>query len=191
MYLRACHDEVVLARKDRGDSNCATTERGLCQGNTDIYNPKPSLTPISVIFQTFFSEASPQHKISALRAACQGHVKLTKECSQGFGQDRHLYALYCLLQRERESISIDERPISPAASTSSHASVGSSGECGGCGAKAPLPAIFTDPGWQLLSTSILSTSNRGNPALRLFGFGPVAADGYGIGYIIKDDGLSV
>ena len=54
-----------------------------------------------------------------------------------------------------------------------------------------LPAIFTDPGWTLLSTSILSTSNCGNPALRLFGFGPVAADGYGIGYIIKDDGISM
>jgi carnitine O-acetyltransferase len=54
-----------------------------------------------------------------------------------------------------------------------------------------LPAIFTDPGWSLLGTSILSTSNCGNPALRLFGFGPVAADGYGIGYIIKDDGISV
>jgi hypothetical protein len=37
----------------------------------------------------------------------------------------------------------------------------------------------------------MSTSNCGNPALRLFGFGPVAADGYGIGYIIKDDGISV
>ncbi len=33
--------------------------------------------------------------------------------------------------------------------------------------------------------------NCGNPALRLFGFGPVAADGYGIGYIIKEDGISV
>jgi hypothetical protein len=54
-----------------------------------------------------------------------------------------------------------------------------------------MPAIFTDPGWTLISTSILSTSNCGNPALRLFGFGPVAADGYGIGYIIKEDGLSV
>ena len=60
-----------------------------------------------------------------------------------------------------------------------------------CSCPAPLPQIFTDPGWSLLSTSVLSTSNCGNPALRLFGFGPVAADGYGIGYIIKDDGLSV
>jgi hypothetical protein len=33
--------------------------------------------------------------------------------------------------------------------------------------------------------------NCGNPALRLFGFGPVAADGYGIGYIIKEDRLSL
>ena len=54
-----------------------------------------------------------------------------------------------------------------------------------------MPSIYTDPGWALLSTSILSTSNCGNPALRLFGFGPVAADGYGIGYIIKEDGISV
>ena len=54
-----------------------------------------------------------------------------------------------------------------------------------------LPAIFTDHGWTVLNTSILSTSNCGNPALRLFGFGPVAADGYGIGYIIKEDGISM
>jgi carnitine O-acetyltransferase len=54
-----------------------------------------------------------------------------------------------------------------------------------------MPPIFSDPGWTLLNTSILSTSNCGNPALRLFGFGPVAAEGFGIGYIIKDDGISV
>lgn len=54
-----------------------------------------------------------------------------------------------------------------------------------------LPEIFRDDGWSTLGTSILSTSNCGNPALRMFGFGPVAADGYGLGYIIKDDGLSV
>lgn len=54
-----------------------------------------------------------------------------------------------------------------------------------------LPSIFTDHGWSVLNTSILSTSNCGNPALRLFGFGPVAAYGYGIGYIIKEEGVSV
>ncbi len=83
---------------------------------------------------------------------------------------RHLYALYCLLQREFE--------------TSSDVSASSSGTSG-------LPEIFRDGGWATLGTSILSTSNCGNPALRLFGFGPVSPDGYGLGYIIKDDGLSV
>ena len=76
----------------------------------------------------------------------------------------------------------DERPTSP----TSTGSVGSAGRD-----RPPLPAIFTDNGWHVLGRSILSTSNCGNPALRLFGFGPVAADGYGIGYIIKDEGISV
>lgn len=83
---------------------------------------------------------------------------------------RHLYALYCLLRHELKT--------DPDASNNS------------LGASA-LPEIFRDNGWSTLGTSILSTSNCGNPALRLFGFGPVAADGYGLGYIIKDDGLSV
>ncbi|CCL98183.1 uncharacterized protein FIBRA_00177 [Fibroporia radiculosa] len=140
--------------------------------------------PHSVDFvKTFFSEAPLSQKISALRTACQGHVKLTKECGQGLGQDRHLYALYCLVQREREAAAkeADDAPPSPGGSVSSASSVD----------KPPLPSIFVDPGWHTLGTSILSTSNCGNPALRLFGFGPVAADGYGIGYIIKDDGISV
>ncbi|KAI0069564.1 CoA-dependent acyltransferase [Panus rudis PR-1116 ss-1] len=140
-----------------------------------------TVQPHSVEFvKTFFSEATPAHKVAALRKACEGHVKLTKECSQGLGQDRHLYALYCLLQREHPPRS----PVSDTTTVSNSATTGLS-------AKKPLPAIFTDPGWSTLNTSILSTSNCGNPALRLFGFGPVAADGYGIGYIIKDEGISV
>jgi carnitine O-acetyltransferase len=54
-----------------------------------------------------------------------------------------------------------------------------------------IPSVFADPGYNLLGTSVLSTSNCGNPALRLFGFGPVTPEGYGIGYIIKDEGISV
>ncbi|KAK3371301.1 Choline/Carnitine o-acyltransferase-domain-containing protein [Lasiosphaeria ovina] len=55
----------------------------------------------------------------------------------------------------------------------------------------PLPLIFADSGWDKLNTTILSTSNCGNPSLRQFGFGPVSGDGFGIGYIIKDDGISI
>ncbi|KAF8162700.1 acyltransferase ChoActase/COT/CPT [Crassisporium funariophilum] len=132
-----------------------------------------SVQPESVNFtKTFYSEAAPAQKVAALRKACEKHVKLTKECSQGLGQDRHLYAIYCLIQRQLQS-----PPSSPIPANGTSVS--------------SMPSIFTDPGWALLGTSILSTSNCGNPALRLFGFGPVAADGYGIGYIIKEDGISV
>ncbi len=83
---------------------------------------------------------------------------------------RHLYALYCLLRRELKTDSdVNNNSLGATA----------------------LPDIFRDSGWSTLGTSILSTSNCGNPALRMFGFGPVAADGYGLGYIIKDDGLSI
>ncbi|KAI6114103.1 carnitine acetyl transferase [Pisolithus sp. B1] len=134
-----------------------------------------TVQPHSVEFtKIFYSEASNEEKVNALRKACEGHVALTKECSQGLGQDRHLYALYCLHRRQHNG-DLDLRPDGPLADVQTP----------------PLPSIFADPGWSLLSTSILSTSNCGNPALRLFGFGPVAADGYGIGYIIKENGISV
>ncbi|QRW11972.1 carnitine O-acetyltransferase [Ceratobasidium sp. AG-Ba] len=137
-----------------------------------------TVQPTSVEFtKTFFSEAPVKDKIKTLRDACNAHVKLTKECSQGLGQDRHLYAMYCLIRREMTSA-----PPSPTVSEDGTSTKSNQVE---------LPAIFTDPGWSLLNTSILSTSNCGNPALRLFGFGPVAADGFGIGYIIKDEGISV
>ena len=55
----------------------------------------------------------------------------------------------------------------------------------------PMPLIFADSGWDKLNTTILSTSNCGNPSLRQFGFGPVSGDGFGIGYIIKDDCISI
>lgn len=54
----------------------------------------------------------------------------------------------------------------------------------------PVPAFFESVAWKTLNHTILSTSNCGNPALRLFGFGPVVPDGLGIGYVIKNNGLS-
>lgn len=55
----------------------------------------------------------------------------------------------------------------------------------------PLPLIFADAGWDKLNNTILSTSNCGNPSLRQFGFGPVSGDGFGVGYIIKDERIAI
>lgn len=118
--------------------------------------------------ETFCSEtASPAEKIAALREACKRHGQLTKEASMGEGQDRHLYALNSLIQRDVcQALAKGEKPPN-------------------------VPAIFQDSGYSTLGSSVLSTSNCGNPALRLFGFGPATPEGYGIGYIIKDEGISV
>lgn len=54
-----------------------------------------------------------------------------------------------------------------------------------------LPEFFRNVGWEAYNNTILSTSNCGNPSLRLFGFGPVVGNGFGIGYIIKDEAIQV
>ncbi|OWT38800.1 carnitine O-acetyltransferase [Cryptococcus neoformans] len=178
-----------------------------------------TVQPESVAFvKTFCSEtATPQEKIAALHKACKRHTQLTKECSQGLGQDRHMYALHCLARKEvmayeaahpKSTLSprVALRRASLASTTNGDLPNGNAdGNGNGNGLMSPpkpyspeidldrptIPAIFTDPGYNLLGTSVLSTSNCGNPALRLFGFGPVTPEGYGIGYIIKDEGISV
>ncbi|CAG8481244.1 17884_t:CDS:2 [Funneliformis caledonium] len=135
--------------------------KAFLHGRTEAVHP---VTTESVEFlKIWWTDASGSEKLKALRKAIQAHVNLTKMCAKGLGQDRHLYALQCVWQRE----------------------VGNAANC-----EEKLPAIFKDMGWQTLNHTVLSTSNCGNPALRLFGFGPVVADGFGIGYIIKDEGIA-
>lgn len=43
------------------------------------------------------------------------------------------------------------------------------------------PALFQDAAWGVLGESVLSTSNVTHNILHMFGFGPVATQGYGIG----------
>jgi carnitine O-acetyltransferase len=52
------------------------------------------------------------------------------------------------------------------------------------------PPFFASDAWKALNHTTLSTSNCGNHALRLVGFGPSAPDGFGIGYIIKERAIS-
>lgn len=120
-----------------------------------------SVSEASVNFvKIFYSKKATSHeKLEALRNSLKYHTKLTRECSMGLGQDRHLYALECVWDRLYK----DQKK----------------------------PRIFTDRGWKTLNHTVISTSNCGNPALRLFGFGPVVSDGFGIGYIIKEDGIAV
>ncbi|CAJ0545672.1 Ff.00g091450.m01.CDS01 [Fusarium sp. VM40] len=162
--------------------------------------------------QTFWAENPAEAKIEALRKACQKHTANTRQCSKAEGCDRHLYALFSVWQRSLDD-DLDsgfnsngyssheegysdhgESPVGSPASDGVEVrptrdrgySVNSRSRD-----QKPMPNIFADGGWDKLNNTILSTSNCGNPALRQFGFGPTSGDGFGIGYIIKDDGLAI
>lgn len=157
--------------------------------------------------KTFWGDKPAEVKVAALRKATERHVALTKECSKAQGQDRHLYALYCVWQR-----SLDEDPAIPGSVDGSNGYTSPADDVGsprrsstpsedtmsatsyGSARARQLPAtpaIFNDAGWDKINNTILSTSNCGNPALRHFGFGPTSGDGFGIGYIIKEDSISI
>lgn len=165
----------------------------------------------SEFVKTFWAENTPQKKIDALQAATQKHTNTTRDSSKAQGPDRHLYALYCLWQRELNKDVADNASSTGFSSPTDVSDPGSAQRLESLeeakshkehspsspSRKSPgpsvsqMPALFSDAGWERINTTILSTSNCGNPSLRHFGFGPVSADGFGIGYIIKEDTISV
>jgi carnitine O-acetyltransferase len=178
-------------------------------GRTEAIRP---VTDESVEFvRTFWGEKPANNKVEALRKACEKHVQITKSCAKAQGHDRHLYALYCIWQRSLDedyenSTDIDsvDRSASPGANSdnpslvnspsrrsvvSDDGSLSTSGQ--GHQVQHNMPSLFADSGWDKLNTTILSTSNCGNPSLRQFGFGPTSGEGFGIGYIVKDGSISI
>ncbi|KAI1196484.1 choline/Carnitine O-acyltransferase [Nemania serpens] len=177
-----------------------------------------SATDESVHFvQTFWADNPAEAKVEALRKACERHVNNTKLCAKAEGCDRHLYALFCLWQRYVDDQATRSSSSAGYSSPTDNGSVresvvGSPGrdsinsidmdiqprQRGDSTTSNPrsrdlhsVPALFADAGWDRLNTTILSTSNCGNPSLRQFGFGPTSGDGFGIGYIIKDEGINI
>ena len=192
-------------------------------GRTEAIRP---VTQDSVAFvETFWGENPPEQKVEALKKACETHTNITKECAKAQGQDRHLYALFCLWQRLAQDAeqhadadssagysSGSELPTSTSTSASPPPDGTSSRSRSNTVASEDseadpdhldpsltrtttqperMPALFSDSGWERLNTTILSTSNCGNPSLRHFGFGPTTGEGFGIGYIIKDGSVSI
>lgn len=167
-----------------------------------------SVTSESTEFvRLFWGENPPSVKVEALKKACVRHTAITRECAKAQGQDRHLYALLMVWQR---MIDGNEDILSPNGDANGqHSRGGSMTSANGSdvvsedegSSRSPLgrvqtntgvmPALFADAGWDKLNSTILSTSNCGNPSLRQFGFGPTSGDGFGIGYIIKDGSISI
>lgn len=121
-----------------------------------------SITPESKDFvkSMFDRYAIDEHRIRFLKRACKKHSQIIKECSEGLGQDRHLYALYRIWNENFKDTM-------------------------------PLPPIFNDESWSIHNNTVISTSNCGNPCLKSFGFGPVTPNGFGIGYIVRGNAISM
>lgn len=93
-----------------------------------------------------------------LQDAASVHSKMVKRCASGGGVDRHLYALKCHWEKFTKGVNADFDQA--------------------------MNEFFQAPGWQKLNVTLSSTSYCGNPSLKLFGFGPVAEEGVGVGYIL-------
>lgn len=167
----------------------------------------------STFVRIFWGDNPPVDKCNALRKAAEKHVAITKECAKAQGQDRHLYALMCVWQRELDDNGAEM--ISNGGYSSSPSHDPDSERDANSGINSPtrnstlsedgslndspsrinlhtrLPSIFADAGWDKINNTVLSTSNCGNPSLRQFGFGPTSAEGFGIGYIIKEGSVFI
>lgn len=155
---------------------------------------------LNTFIRKFFDpEESSQNKLKYLADACAKHSEQTKRCSMGKGVDRHLYALFCIWKRyvagDLTEFAAQEMQNDETVTQLELTSTSSEHTMGGNDVVnlelSQLPLIFADNGWDKLNNTVISTSNCGNPSLRLFGFGPVSANGFGIGYIIKDDSISI
>ncbi len=149
----------------------------------------------SNMFVTKFVDdtTSAKEKLELLKAACEKHHSRTSYCAKGLGQDRHLYALFCIWKKYF-SVPSDGSENEDVRSESDARTLQSDDVADGVHDSLKLdemPAIFADAGWDKLNNTIISTSNCGNPSLKLFGFGPVSSNGFGVGYIIKDNWMTI
>jgi carnitine O-acetyltransferase len=123
-----------------------------------------SVTRESLAFTKKFvsPQATGAEKADALRRAIEAHVKRSNEAKNGAGVDRHWLGLCSLAKHKQQRFP-----------------------------GYVLPRMFTDPNYNLLFSSVLSTSNCGCDVLTLFAFGPVVSNGLGLGYMIHPTSIHV
>lgn len=121
--------------------------------------------------QAFISQTSDQTKWKLFLNAIEKHRENAKNASNGLGFERHLSALRsAFIQRNHlNQLHPDLPPID------SHS----------------IPSFIFDPALENLYKPEIIAANCGNPALDYFGITPSIPSGFGFGYIIKDDSITL
>ncbi len=91
----------------------------------------------------------------ALKAASRAHSERVSECRDGRGVDRHLFGLRKMMERFGREIGVHEPP-----------------------------ALFSSPGYAVLSRNMVSTSTGPTEAFRIYGYGPSDDEGFGVRYLM-------
>ncbi|ODV93550.1 hypothetical protein PACTADRAFT_52115 [Pachysolen tannophilus NRRL Y-2460] len=121
--------------------------------------------------QSFINSSTLSQKWSDLKAACYEHSSKVKKASHGHGFERHLSALRSAYQQRNilNSIGGNELPQ----------------------IEEVEPPLIFDPSVDLIYNTEILIANCGNPALHLFGVTPAITNGFGIGYIIKENQVQI
>lgn len=121
--------------------------------------------------QAFISQTTDSEKWKLLLEAVKKHKEMAKNASMGMGFERHLSALRsAFIQRNtlnklhQDLPKIDDNSI---------------------------PPFIFNPSLEALYKPELIAANCGNPALDYFGITPSIPAGFGFGYIIKDDYITI
>ncbi|KAH3666210.1 hypothetical protein OGAPHI_004399 [Ogataea philodendri] len=126
---------------------------------------------VLALCQAFISQTPQSRKWALFLDTVEEHVAKIKNAAQGKGFERHLSAL--------RSAYIQHEHLSKLNST---VHIDSNYE---------IPPFLFEPALDLLYKPEILAANCGNPALHLFGVTPAIPSGFGIGYIIKEDSVSI
>ena len=99
-------------------------------------------------------------QLKLLRKAVDAHIDFMRKAKKASGVDRHLLGLRMVYEENKDVMGF------------------------------LLPSLFKGSAYRKSSHWNLSTSHCGSSSLSMFGFGPVVADGFGVGYMIKNNSAS-
>jgi len=96
------------------------------------------------------------------KKACKAHGARIKKCQSGEGVERHLLGLQSIQRKYGQEVGVHD-----------------------------MPSLFNTTAYKSLKHDHISTSGLGYEYVKAFGFGPVVTDGFGIGYGVRTNSITI